>query len=76
MPAGDHGFWQGALRDPNEPIFAEIREAAAQGRMVTIDLLYGDQEGGQRTVSRFTLMPMENGQPIAIGVAPLVPGPD
>ena len=34
--------------------------------MITIDLLYGDQEGGQRTVSRFTLMPMTNGQPIAM----------
>ncbi len=65
VPAGDHGFWQGALREPSEPIFAEIRDAATQGRMITIDLLYGDQEGGQRTVSRFTLMPMENGQPIA-----------
>ena len=65
VPAGDHGFWQGALREPTEPIFAEVREAAAQGRMITIDLLYGDQEGGQRTVSRFTLMPMETGQPIA-----------
>jgi hypothetical protein len=65
VPAGDHGFWQGALRDTSEPIFAEVREAASQDRMITIDLLYGDQEGGQRTVSRFTLMPMENGQPIA-----------
>jgi hypothetical protein len=65
VPAGDHGFWQGALRDASEPIFADIRDAASQGRMITIDLLYGDQEGGQRTVSRFTLMPMENGQPIA-----------
>jgi hypothetical protein len=65
VPAGDHGFWQGALRDTTEPIFVEVREAAAQARMITIDLLYGDQEGGQRTVSRFTLMPVENGQPIA-----------
>ena len=65
VPAGDHGFWQGALRDPSEPMFAEVRQAAAEDRMITIDLLYGDQEGGQRTVSRFTLMPMENGQPIA-----------
>ena len=65
VPAGDHGFWQGALRDTIEPIFAEVREAASQGRMITIDILYGDQEGGQRTVTRITLMPMENGQPIA-----------
>ncbi len=65
VPAGDHGFWQGALRDPTEPMFTELRDAVEQGRMVTIDLLYGDQEGGQRTVSRFTLMPMPNAQPIA-----------
>jgi hypothetical protein len=65
VPAGDHGFWQGALRDTSEPIFADIRDAASQDRMITIDLLYGDQEGGQRTVTRVTLMPMETGQPIA-----------
>jgi hypothetical protein len=66
VPAGDHGFWQGALRDPSEPIFAEVVQAVAEGRMITIDLLYGDHEGGQRTVSRFALIPVESGQPIAV----------
>jgi hypothetical protein len=64
VPAGDHGFWQGALRDPTEPLFGEVASAVAERRTITIDLLYGDQEGGQRTVSRFALIPVENGQPI------------
>jgi hypothetical protein len=65
VAAGDHGFWQGALREPTEPIFGEVSRAVAAGRMITIDLLYGDHEGGQRTVSRFALIPVESGQPIA-----------
>lgn len=65
VPAGDHGFWQGALRDPTEPSFAAVRDAVAEGRTITIDLLYGDQEGGQRTISRFALLPVDEGQRIA-----------
>ena len=65
VPAGDHGFWQGTLRDPTDPMFAAVREAAAENRAITIDLLYGDQEGGQRTVSRFGLLPVVDGQRIA-----------
>jgi hypothetical protein len=61
VPSGDHGFWQGALRDPSEPIFSEVREAVEGGRAITIDLLYGDHEGGQRTISRFTLLPNNAG---------------
>ncbi|MCU1396804.1 MAG: hypothetical protein JWM34_5232 [Ilumatobacteraceae bacterium] len=62
---GDHGFWQGALRDPSEPMFAEVRDAVADGRNVTIDLLYGDHEGGQRTISRFSLIVTPSGSRIA-----------
>ena len=35
---------------------------------MSIDLLYGDHEGGQRTVSRFTLMPKDDGGWLAIVV--------
>jgi hypothetical protein len=27
-----------------------------------VDLLYGDHEGGQRTITRFALIPREDGQ--------------
>jgi hypothetical protein len=56
VPAGDVGFWQGALRDPDDPLFAAVREAITARRPLTIDLLYGDHQGGQRTVSRFALL--------------------
>jgi hypothetical protein len=55
VPAGGIGFWQGALRDPFEPAYAEARGACEGTTFVTIQLLYGDQEGGQRTISLFTL---------------------
>jgi hypothetical protein len=35
VPAGDMGFWQGALRDPDEPLFAEVRDAAKEPRAMT-----------------------------------------
>jgi hypothetical protein len=61
VPSGDIGFWQGAFRDPNEPIFAIARGAAEARRAVTVDLLYGDHEGGQRMISRFALASVPNG---------------
>lgn len=57
IPPSDLGFWQGALRDPAEPVFEELRTVPSSGEAVTIELLYGDQEGGQRAISRFTLFP-------------------
>jgi hypothetical protein len=61
VPAGDIGFWQGALRDPNEPIFGVARDAIAARQTVTIDLMYGDHEGGQRMISRFGVSPISDG---------------
>jgi hypothetical protein len=55
VAGGDLGFWQGALRDPHDPLFAEIREQACGEGHLTLDLLYGDHEGGQRTITRFGL---------------------
>ena len=61
VPAGDIGFWQGAYRDPDDDAFQAAHEAISNARPITIDLLYGDHEGGQRTVSRFVLVPAEPG---------------
>lgn len=60
VPAGEIGFWQGALRDPAEPLFAETRSAIERRSILTVDVLYGDHEGGQRTISRFSLAPRIN----------------
>jgi len=58
---GDTGFWQGALRDPGEPEFAAATEAIRARTRVAVDVLYGDFEGGQRTVTRFGLYPRDDG---------------
>jgi hypothetical protein len=53
----DVGVWQGALREGDGEITREIAAARAERRAFTIDLLYSDQVGGQRTVSRFGVWP-------------------
>jgi hypothetical protein len=57
VPAGDVGIWQGALRDASDPAYAEVVEAIETREPLTVDLLYSDQVGGQRTISRFTIVP-------------------
>ena len=55
VPAGDTGFWQGAIRDPEDPFREGFDDADRAGGVITVDLLYGDHEGGQKTISRFIL---------------------
>jgi hypothetical protein len=55
IPAGGSGYWLGALRDPAEPIFRELQAVDMNEQAVVVDLLYGDHEGGQRTIVRFVV---------------------
>jgi hypothetical protein len=55
VPSGDISFWQAAIRDPADPDWPWISDAIQNGHQLTIDLLYGDHEGGQRTISRFAV---------------------
>jgi hypothetical protein len=61
VPAGDVGFWQGAFRDPTAPEFAAARAAIETREQLTVDVLYGDHEGGQRVISRYVMVPAEDG---------------
>jgi hypothetical protein len=61
VPPNDTGFWQGTFRDPSAPEFAEAAKVIAEREVFTIDILYGDAEGGQRVVSRFSMLPAEDG---------------
>lgn len=61
VAAGDIGFWQGALRDPASAEFAVARDAVDKRRRIMIELLYGDLDGGQRTISLFSLVPRDDG---------------
>jgi hypothetical protein len=61
VPAGDVGYWQGTFRDPAAAGYAEARDAIAAGTELTIDVLYGDLEGGQRVITRFVLLALADG---------------
>ena len=61
VPSGDVGFWQGAFRDPSTLEFAEARRVIEAREAVTVDVLYGDHEGGQRVITRFLLTPRDDG---------------
>lgn len=61
IPAGDIYFWQGAIREPEDPDRPVLTDRLSSGRRAIVDLLYGDQHGGQRVVSRFSLVPRDDG---------------
>jgi hypothetical protein len=57
IPAAETGFWQGAIRDSADPDRERVRAGVGQGERIMVDLLYGDHEGGQRTIARFAISP-------------------
>jgi hypothetical protein len=66
VPPGDASFWQGAFRD-DDAERAAFTGVIEQREILTIELLYGDHEGGQRTISRFAVIPRGDGdQPVWI----------
>ncbi len=58
IPAGDVGLWQGAIRERSDPAHQEVARAISQHEPITVELLYSDQVGAQRTITRFTLVPI------------------
>ena len=60
IPVGDVGFWQGAFRDTEHAWYDEARKVIEAREPWTVELLYGDHEGGQRVVSRFTMLPIQS----------------
>ncbi|HEX4717657.1 MAG TPA: hypothetical protein VH300_03940 [Thermoleophilaceae bacterium] len=62
IPAGSIGLWQGALRDDSEEIHGRLRDVVASPRIFLLDLLYSDHLGAQRSISRFSLVPGQEGR--------------
>jgi len=60
VPAGGTGFWEAAIRDADDPLRPAVEKALANREPFRVDLLYGDQQGVQRTVSRFIVVPAED----------------
>jgi hypothetical protein len=61
IAAGDVGFWQGTFRDSSSSEFAEARAAIEARDALSVEVLYGDLEGGQRVISRYSLTPRRGG---------------
>ena len=55
---GDVGLWQGAIRERGDPAHEVLARAISQHEPIAVELLYSDQVGAQRTISRFTLVPI------------------
>lgn len=60
VPAGDIGFWQAAFRDEADPQYDDACKAVTSKSQLTVDILYGDADGGQRIVTRFGLQPRQD----------------
>jgi hypothetical protein len=58
---GELGFWQGTFRESSDPGFIEARDAIDEGSRLILDVLYGDHELGQRSITRFALTPQGDG---------------
>ncbi|MGO9876702.1 MAG: hypothetical protein ACLPVY_23250 [Acidimicrobiia bacterium] len=63
VPARDVGYWQGAIREGNTDRgdADALRQAIDAGERLTLYLRYSDHDGGHDTVTRYTLLPDENG---------------
>jgi len=61
VAAGDVGFWQGSIRDADDPYRDGMLGAIEAHEPLTVDILYGDHEGGQRAIARFALTPWDEG---------------
>jgi hypothetical protein len=54
--ANELGFWQGAIRDRDDPQWHTVERSIKERRSLVVDLLYADLEGGQRTITRFGIL--------------------
>ena len=56
VPPNDSSFWQGAFRENDPELRAKFADLVGRNEPFTIELLYGDHEGGQRVISRFSVV--------------------
>ena len=72
IAAGEAGFWQGAFRDPAEPgVRRRAARRSAARRPFGIQILYGDHELGQRSVTLLLAEPTRRPGLVRDGRPPL-----
>jgi hypothetical protein len=57
IPVGGDGYFEGAVREEDDPQRPDFLLVIKERRPFAIDLLYGDQTGGQRKISRLLVLP-------------------
>lgn len=62
VPSGDLSFWQAGLRDTKDDHYLLAQKAIENRESFTVFLLYSDHEGGQLTITRFTSVPVGEGE--------------
>ena len=60
IPGGDVGFWQGAIRDRDDPFHGDLAAKVREREIFLIELLYTDHEGGQPSITLFVVTPRED----------------
>jgi len=69
VAAGDLALWQGALHPSDGDVTKQVAIAHAERRPFALDLLYTDQAGAERTISRFAISPVgEEGWVASVGL--------
>ena len=57
IPAGDLGFWQGAIRDTGLARYDLVAASVRDHKPIVVDILYTDLQGSQQTITRLSLSP-------------------
>jgi hypothetical protein len=66
IPAGDIGMWLGSVRAAGDRVLGSIAEAIDTREPMTIELVYSDLVGRQRTITRFGIVPADQGSWLAV----------
>ncbi len=68
VPAGGLGYWQGALRDPSDPMFPAARAAIMEHREMSVELLYVDHLGDEHAIVRVAIRPVGDDRWLAASI--------
>jgi hypothetical protein len=55
VPGDGIAFWQAAIRDPDDPEYARLADTIRSSRVFAVELLYSDDEGGQRSIGMYAI---------------------
>jgi hypothetical protein len=55
VPGDGVAFWQAAIRDEDDPEYTPLADTIGAGRVFAVELLYSDDEGGQRSIGMYAV---------------------